>query len=591
MANKTKLELTWIGKESRPRLEPRILLEDRTKSYHAKNRVTEHDIFDNRLIFGDNLLALKALEREFEEKIKCIYIDPPFNTQQALDHYDDGLEHSLWLQLMRDRLELLWALLMPEGSIFIHIDDNELGYLIVLCDQIFGRNNRVEVITFKQGSPTGHKAINPGFVTTTNFLLVYAKNQKLWRPKRLFTGRERNDRYNQFIVNRSENFSKWIFVPLSRAFADANGVRPREAKKLIPEYDAKLDKFVLDNAESVIQLARPDYEGVGAETRALIDASKAEPGKIFHLSRAGYSDIFLIRGERILFYSDTLKRIDGELVPGEPLTNLWDDISSHNLHNEGQVAFPKGKKPEGLIKRILELATDENDWILDSFAGSGTTGAVAHKMRRRWILIEMGEQCETHILPRLRRVIGGQDPSGITKAVDWRGGGGFRYCHLAPSLLAKDKFGNWIISREYNPAMLAEAVCKLEGFTYAPSDAEYWMHGYSTERDFIYVTTQVLTQQQIEKLSEEVGPERSLLVCCSAFRTKALEQFSNLTVKKIPKMVLNRCEWGKDDYSLEIEDLPPSRDAGLQRSGKATRGKNGRGTMNLFEPAAAEEAK
>src|SRR6266498_206077 len=132
MNRKQKLELTWIGKENRPRLEPRILLENPKKSYHAQHRVTDNDIFDNRLIFGDNLLALKALEQEFAGKVKCIYIDPPFNTQQTFEHYDDGVEHSIWLQLMRDRVELLHGLLAMDGSLFIHIDDNELGYLIAL---------------------------------------------------------------------------------------------------------------------------------------------------------------------------------------------------------------------------------------------------------------------------------------------------------------------------------------------------------------------------------------------------------------------------------------------------------------------------
>jgi adenine-specific DNA-methyltransferase len=250
-----------------------------------------------------------------------------------------------------------------------------------------------------------------------------------------------------------------------------------------------------------------------------------------------------------------LKNIDGKLMAGEPLTTLWDDILSNNLHAEGGVEFPKGKKPEGLIKRVLELSTREGDWVLDSFAGSGTTGSVAHKMGRRWIMVELGEHCHTHIIPRMRRVINGQDKSGVTEAVGWKGGGGFRFYKLAPSLLEKDKWGNWVINKEYNKEMLAEALCKLEGFTYAPCDSIYWQHGYSTERDFIYVTTQNLSREQLQELSDEVGPDRTLLVLCSAFREKA-DLFPNLTVKKIPKHVLSRCEWGHDDYSLKVENLP-----------------------------------
>jgi len=221
---------------------------------------------------------------------------------------------------------------------------------------------------------------------------------------------------------------------------------------------------------------------------------------------------------------------------------------------EGAKAFDT-PKPEKVVLRVLEIATDPGDLVLDSFAGSGTTGAVAHKMGRRWIMVELGEHCHTHIIPRLKKVIGGEDSGGITETVGWKGGGGFRYYRLAPSLLEKDKWGNWVTNHDYNAAMLAEALCKLEGFSYAPSDSEYWQHGHSTERDFIYVTTASLTHEQLQQLSDEVGPDRSLLVLCTAFRAKA-DRYPNLTVKKIPKQVLSRCEWGHDDYSLRVENLP-----------------------------------
>ncbi len=212
-------------------------------------------------------------------------------------------------------------------------------------------------------------------------------------------------------------------------------------------------------------------------------------------------------------------------------------------------------KPEKLLERIVHIASNAGDLILDSFAGSGTTGAVAHKMGRRWIMVELGEHCHTHIIPRLQKVIDGEDQGGISKAVNWQGGGGFRYYSLAPSLLEKDRWGNWVVNKAYNPAMLAEALCKLEGFTYAPSDSQWWNHGYSTEQDFIYVTTQNLSVEQLQELAEEVGGDRSLLVCCAAFRCKA-DRFPNLTLKKIPKMVMSRCEWAHDDYSLNVANLP-----------------------------------
>ena len=217
-------------------------------------------------------------------------------------------------------------------------------------------------------------------------------------------------------------------------------------------------------------------------------------------------------------------------------------------------------KPERLLQRILYVASNSGDLVLDSFAGSGTTGAVAHKMGRRWIMVELGEHCHTHIIPRMQKVINGEDTGGITQAVSWKGGGGFRYYRLAPSLLEKDKWGNWVINPQYNAAMLAEALCKLEGFTYSPSETIWWQQGHSTETDFIYVTTQNLSADQFQALSEEVGEGRSLLVLCSAFRgvsaARAAERWPNLTIKKIPKVVLSRCEWGHDDYSLNVQNLP-----------------------------------
>jgi len=557
MAERTRrLELTWIGKEERPRLEPRILLEDQELSYHAPKRVSDKDIFDNLLIHGDNLLALKALEQDFAGKIKCVYIDPPFNTGQAFEHYDDGLEHSLWLTLMRDRLILLHGLLSSDGTLYVHIDDNELGYLVVLLDEIFGRSNRAFVVTFKQASATGHKSINPGCVTTSNFILAYAKDKSCWTPNRVFTARERDARYNQFIPNLEEPVEKWRISTLSSAVAEFLGLPEKEARKTVKKQPEVIDDFVAKHASQVIQLARPNYSAVSKAAQALIDKSSADPDRVYHLPREGFKDFYLIGGRRILFYKHKLKEIDGEFVAGEPLTTIWDDILSNNLHKEGGVQFPKGKKPEALIKRVLDLSTSPGDWVLDSFAGSGTTGAVAHKMGRRWIMVELGEHCSSHVIPRMKAVIDGSDSSGVTSASSWRGGGGFRYYNLASSLLEKDKWGNWVVSKDYHPEMLAEAMCKLEGFRYEPDPDVFWIHGKSTETDFIYITTQNLSREQLRFISDQVGTERTLLICCAAFRAKR-DEFPNLTVKKIPQAVLSRCEWGRDDYSLNVDSLPP----------------------------------
>ena len=564
MSNRQKLELTWIGKDRLPRLEPRILLEDPASSYHATTRVSGADLFDNMVIHADNLLALRALEQRFSERIRCVYIDPPFNTGQAFEHYEDGVEHSTWLSLMRDRLVVLHRLLASDGTIMVHIDDNELAYLTVLMDEVFGRSNRAYTITFKQGSPTGHKAINPGCVSTSNFILIYAKDKASWTPNRVYTARDRDKRYNQMIQNPESPCAEWEIVPLATGFAEASGISEKEAKTEIKRCPSLLDEFVTNNARSVVRLARPDYKAVSKEARAAIDASKANPDRVLHLPRDAHKDFYFVRGERILFYADKLKNIDGQLVAGEPLTTIWDDLLSNNLHKEGGVSFPKGKKPEALIKRVLELCTSPGDWVLDSFAGSGTTGATAHKMGRRWILVELGEHCQSHVLPRLRSVIDGTDTSGVTTATSWRGGGGFRFFRLACSLLEQDKWGNWVVSRDYNAAMLAEAVCKLEGFSYSPDSETFWLHGRSTERDFIYVTTQNLSRAQLQFISEEVGDDRTLLICCGSFRVKR-DAFPNLTLKKIPQAVLHRCEWGRDDYSLNVESLPAAEDSGEER--------------------------
>ena len=393
----------------------------------------------NMLIQGDNLDALKALLPFYAGQVKCIYIDPPFNTGQAFQHYDDNMEHTIWLGIMYARLELLRDLLAPTGTIAIHLDDEELAYCICILDEIFGRKNRVNICTFRQAAAVGHKAINPGVVTVTNYVIIYARDKtNNWKPNRVFTRRERDTRYASFIENYEDDYPNWRLIPLSQAFSQTTGETLREQKKRLGDrYETALDEFVIKNADRVVRPARPDYQGVGQETRDMIDKSKDDPNRVYLQVRQNYPDIYMYNGERWLFYRDKLKEIDGELVSGEPLTNLWDDLRSNNLHNEGGVKFPKGKKPEALIKRVLELFTNPGDLVLDSFLGSGTTAAVAHKMGRRYIGIEMGEHAVSHCVPRLRKVIEGEQ-GGISKSVNWQGGGGFRFYRLGPPVFDED---------------------------------------------------------------------------------------------------------------------------------------------------------
>ncbi|HIF9232392.1 TPA: site-specific DNA-methyltransferase [Photobacterium damselae] len=552
MTNKQKLELTWIGKEKRPRLEPRIFLENTNLSYQGEQKEGTFD--GNLLIHGDNLLALKALEQDYAGQVKCIYIDPPFNTGEAFENYDDGLEHSLWLTLMEQRLKMLHQMLTDDGHLFIHIDDNELAYLMVLCDEVFGRSNLKSLITFKQSSASGPKAQNPGVVTTSNYILWYAKDSKFWAPNKVFKSRDRDSRYSQFILNKESSIDSWKLVPLNDAYCIINSIETNNLKNhLGSSYEKKLNDFVLKYKDQVVQLARVQEKDVNEQAKKKLRESLAQ--EIFTMSeREDKAPYVFYKGKQVLFYSTKTKVIDGILTTTEPLTNIWDDLLSNNVHKEGGVRFPKGKKPEALIKRVLELSTQEGDLVLDSFAGSGTTAAVAHKMGRRWITVELGEQAVTHVQPRLKAVVSGLDQDGISKVTNWQGGGGFRYLRLAPSLLQKDEWGNWVINKEYNAEMLSAAMCKHMGFTYSPSETQFWNHGYSTETDFIYVTTGALAYDQLKRISEEVGEERTLLICCKAFMSEGAN-FSNLTIKKIPQSILNKCEWDNDDYSFTLNVL------------------------------------
>jgi adenine-specific DNA-methyltransferase len=527
----TRLELTWIGKENRPKLEPRVLIEDAGKSYHAVRRVSENDLFDNRLIFGDNLLALKALEQEFTGKIKCIYIDPPYNTGSAFTHYDDGVEHSLWLSLMRDRLEILRRLLSEEGSIWINLDDNEGHYAKVLMDEIFGRPNFVaNVLWQKRTSPDARIHLGAAH----DHILVYART----RATVQFNRQPHNDTQKDGFKN-PDNDPRG---PWSSTDFTAQGWRPNQMYQITTPNGAVYDpppSRCWANIESEFLRLRND-------------------GRIWFGKSGGARPRvknFLKEAEGVMSWTWWTNNEVGHNQ----------EAKKESIELFGGDSPFETPKPERLLRRVIALATNPGDVVLDSFAGSGTTGAVAHKMGRRWIMVELGEHCHTHIIPRMKKVIDGEDQGGISKAVDWKGGGGFRYYRLGPSLIVEDEWGNPVINPEFNAAMLAEAMCKLEGFTFEPNAEVYWQHGRSSEADFIYVTTQMMTKEMLTKISDEVGPNRSLLICCSAFRCD-VSQFENLTVRKIPKAVLQKCEWGKDDYSLEIKNLsaaPPAADIAL----------------------------
>jgi len=569
MTATTKLELTWIGKENRPRLEPRILIADDQYSYHAQAR-RPNDIFDNLLIRGDNLLALKALQSDYAGQVKCVYIDPPYNIDVTGALYEDGLEHSSWLSLMRERLVLLRDLLRDDGLIFVQIDDEEFAYLQVLMDEVFGRRNRVNTICVKMSEASGVKMAHAErrLPKLKEYILVYRKAETPPMKVELVPVGQWNEEYKTVLTGITDDDLQTLKSKLgvegstdedvnlcnallkdARLISLAEYVRKEGmAKGDIPQWRQENANRIVQavGSSSVLRLAQQ----APARTQD-VAAVRSSTGLIYLYKTAVDFDSKQPRVQ-VIFADENLMRNPGD---------FWQDIkTTGGVGQEGGVLFPNGKKPERLLWRILDMCTAPGDLVLDSFAGSGTTGAVAHKMGRRWIMVELRDHCETHIVKRLKRVIDGDDNGGVTGLTQWKGGGGFRYCRLAPSLLEKDHFGHWVISESYNGEMLAEAMCKHFDFAYAPSAEQFWMHGHSSEADFIYVTTASLTHDQLRAISEEVGEERTLLICCKAFQTQNPDSFKNLTLRKIPAAVLNQCEWGKDDYSLKIENLPMMED-------------------------------
>jgi adenine-specific DNA-methyltransferase len=524
MTKKTKLELTWPGKEDRPRLEPRILIEDPDKGHRAADAT---GLTDNILIKGDNLLALKALEQDYAGKVKCIFIDPPYNTGSAFEHYDDGLEHSLWLSMMRDRLEMLHRLLSEDGSLWVTLDDNEAHYFKVMCDEVFGRRNFVANVVWQSKDTPGNNATT--IAQTHNMLLVYRKSE-LWTPLLIPRSEKQIANYKN---PDNDPRGPWLGTPLTRA-----------------EFRER-DSYPLLNAagREVLPPKGSSWRRPPDELRKLISEERVYWGK------NGDADF------------PVEKKFLSEVKDGVVPQTWWPyDFagSTRNASAEMKAIYGGSKsfetpKPERIIQRILEVATNSSDLVLDSFAGSGTTGAVAHKMGRRWIMVEIGDHADTHIVPRLTKVVDGEDQGGVTKAVGWAGGGGFRYFTLGPSLLEKDSYGNWVIAPDYDGPRLAQAMCKHLGFSYAPAQdpAEWWRHGQSSETDFLYVTTQSLTRDALKLLSEEVGDGRTLLICARAFSGDA-DGFENLTCRKIPATILTKCEWGRDDYSLNIANAAPA---------------------------------
>ena len=519
MAN--KLELTWYGKDEPILVEPRLLIENAALSNTAADPDTE-----NMLIHGDNLLALKALENKYAGQVKCIYIDPPYNTGSAFEHYDDNLEHSQWLQLIRPRLEILWRLLADEGSIWISIDDDEQAYMKVLCDELFGRSSFVaSIIWQKRTSPDMRAIISDGH----DYILVYAKDKELFKQKRnrLPLSEEQRKSYkNPDNDPRGPWTSTDCTAQAGHGTAEQFYTLTTPAGRVIELPKSLCWRFTKERMEEEIAAGRiwlgKDGKGVPRKKTYLKDSTGVVPWTLWMNKEVGHNQEAK-KEINALFGSD----------------NAFDT-----------------PKPERLIERIIHIATNPGDLVLDSFLGSGTTAAVAHKMGRRYIGIEMGDHAYTHCKVRLDKVIAGEDPGGITKSAQWEKGGGYRFYELAPTLINRDAFGEYVINEEYDADMLAAGVALHEGFTYHPDSNLFWKQSVGNEKSYLFVTTRHLNSQYLDVIKSGMEEDEYLIIACCSYDKGIDRAYDHITIKKIPQMLLERCEFGKTDYNLNIVHPP-----------------------------------
>ena len=561
MAN--RLELTWYGKDEPIRVEPRLLIENTELSNISNDSDTE-----NMLIHGDNLLALKALEKDYAGQVKCIYIDPPFNTGQAFEHYNDNFEHSIWLNLMNERFKYLYRLLEADGMFWIHLDDVEVHYCKVLLDEIFTRRNFVAHITYERSAVAG---LGQGgyLVNTTEHILLYKKGRL---PDKVNLSYEELGfniikRYNRFVVN----FGKRVLIREFTAKSNGELVRVyehsgveiasislRDAKRreteIRREFVAHLDVLFRGNrVQKENEFQNNIIASLEKEKLYSVDYVPSR-GK----NQGQETTLYYYNRELLSWLKDTTILDNGRLSKSQKMTTLWKhgEIPKADIANEGGVYFPRSKKPEQLLYRIIEMSTEPGEIVLDSFLGSGTTAAVAHKMGRRYIGIEMGEHAYSHCKTRLDAVIDGDDPLGITKTVDWHGGGGYRFYELAPTLINKDAFGEYVINEEYDADMLAAAIALHEGFQYQPDENLFWKQSVGNENSYLFVTTRHLNSAYLDSIKDTMQDGEYLIIACKSFDNGIDKAYDNIVIKKIPQMLLRRCEFGKDDYALNIIHPP-----------------------------------
>lgn len=543
MQHSGKLELTWVGKYKQHKIEPRILVEDKTKSYGDP-------ACENMLIHGDNLIALRALQQDFAGRIKCIYCDPPYNINAANGLYDDNIANSEWLSLMGERLRLLETLLAEDGVILVQIDKEQSAYLKILMDEIFTRAAFVTTIAVRMSATSGFKIEHSDktIVKNVEYIHVYSKKLEL-QPA--YEEAEYDPHYTGIIKPIAGNKYK-IFNLLQEDFVLKEfekyqlRVNSENLAKLYKISEA-FQKYVFDNMDFIGRThtapagAERERDFLTANLNDIYEVIEREySGNRYFIKRtgSGFNQFIPIR-----LKFNMVDSVDGySMKLSNILGDWWDDfyLDMGNVDNEGAVYFKNSKKPERLLFRIFNMFTREGDYVLDSFLGSGTTAAVAHKMGRKWIGIELGDHAYSLCKPRLDAIVDGRDNSGISSFVHWQGGGGYHFYELGPSLLVRNKkLPIYQINPEFTFEMLCEAICKIEGFKYVPNGV---FHGHSSEKRFIHITKEFVNAAYIKSVTATLGDGQSLLIYGTKIQSD-LRLPDNVEVKKIPKDLLEKCEF------------------------------------------------
>jgi adenine-specific DNA-methyltransferase len=548
MAN--KLELMWYGKGEPIVIEPRLLIENSALSNCESATNTE-----NMLIHGDNLLALKALESKYAGQVKCIYIDPPYNTGEAFEYYDDNLEHSLWLNLIYARLVELKKLLSDDGFFCCQIDDSEGPYLKVLLDEIFGRANYLTTIYIRVRYSEKTLKQDMAFHKEIEQVHIYRKTANA-KPI-LHTVKADYEKFKYRIVTKTE--------PIKKLSLGGKNVEVYEkgTYEILKEVGSEFGLKEIWASGTIL-----DGNSSGRFFRDYLTGRYADDGygvlyKIFGIGDDRFDHRFFTGPNREgatkgkYFQGVPSDKLEsGNMTKEIPISGFL-DLAAYfgNCRHEGGSEFRGGKKPEILLQTLLSHFSRPGDLVLDSFLGSGTTAAVAQKMNRKYIGIEMGDQCYSLCQTRLNRVING-DKTGISSACNWQGGGGYRFFELAPTLINTDSFGEPVINTDYSADMLAAAVALHEGFTYQPDSHLFWKQSTGNEKSFLFVTTKHLSCNYLDSIKETMENDEYLIIACRSFDTGLDKAYKSITVKKIPQMILDRCEFGKTDYNLNIVHPP-----------------------------------